>query len=1097
MANVNSLTSASSATSSLYGSRNVLTGLASGLDTESMIENSISGYKTKITQLEKSQTKIQWKQDSFREIISAASNLTSKYTSFTSSTNLMSATFFDSLASSSATGQYADAVSVSGATKSDVQVNEIKKLATSAQYVYSTNTGIWNNASNNTLNLNLSGDVQINKNAGIVTLSYGAADENGVRKSVQFEIGDMDKASNAGELTALIQNKLNGVTVQNAKGQNVSALSYFSLEESGGGLAVKANDYVKGTDADGNETWTEQKQSVGITLQPSAATGREGTETLSAFQVGTQSANGALGAYLDGKSVTVTLDGQERKITLGRINSVDELTAYLDKEINKAYYRDQRDEPTAPTEPAVARPTAAPTAPEGTRPTRPTAPSGSRPTEAQRPTEPSFAKPTAADLPERPTGDRPTMPTAPGTARPASVPQEPTTGERPTSAPSAPSGSRPTAPAVPTGQRPTMPTAPGVDRPTPPTRQEGESDEAYNARYQEYLEDSNKALWDQYDTDLADYNTQNEPWIAYDQAFSEYTEANAPWVQYDADVVNYNAWNQYDAELANYNAWNQYDADMSSYNTAIQPWNNYDSQMADYQSRVTAWNTYETNLANYNARVAAWDAYDAQMTDYNTAVAPWTAYDSQVRQYNSDMAAWRRYDTDYAAYQADKARYDSELAEYLRDKPINVTASADGTLTFDFNQPGNHTLKITSNINDALGMTSGLDSRINPTATKLRDVLSGAALQPLKINGTTISNSLSGESTIQDVMDAINNNSKTTGVTVSYSTANSQFLFKTTGTGAAQEIKLEGLAQQLFGNPETSGANYTKGEDAEVNVTVNGQSKTMYSSSNTLELDGLKIKMKDTTPAGQNAKIGFGGTSNNDEVVDAVKSFVEDYNKLLTSLRTAFVTQPEKQTDGSAYEPLTENERNSMSESALKSYEESAKKGLLFADSDLSSMYSKLVSSLTNNGVSRSEMAEIGITTSFKDGLTTLSLDEKKLRSAMEDGMDKVKRVFNNSSSTASDGLLGRMKTTLDTYTSTSISRPGILVRKAGTTLSAYSLNHNTLQNQVDSVQKQIESWQVKISNRIDYYTKQFSKLEQLMNTMNSQSSMLAGMMGG
>ena len=67
MANINSLmTNSSSSTSSLYGTRNVLSGLASGMDTEAMIENSVSGYKTKLTQLQQQQTKYEWKQDAYR-----------------------------------------------------------------------------------------------------------------------------------------------------------------------------------------------------------------------------------------------------------------------------------------------------------------------------------------------------------------------------------------------------------------------------------------------------------------------------------------------------------------------------------------------------------------------------------------------------------------------------------------------------------------------------------------------------------------------------------------------------------------------------------------------------------------------------------------------------------------------------------------------------------------------------------------------------------------------------------------------------------------------------------------------------------------------
>ena len=41
MASVTSLMNSTSSTSSLYGNRNVISGLASGMDTEAMIENSV------------------------------------------------------------------------------------------------------------------------------------------------------------------------------------------------------------------------------------------------------------------------------------------------------------------------------------------------------------------------------------------------------------------------------------------------------------------------------------------------------------------------------------------------------------------------------------------------------------------------------------------------------------------------------------------------------------------------------------------------------------------------------------------------------------------------------------------------------------------------------------------------------------------------------------------------------------------------------------------------------------------------------------------------------------------------------------------------
>ena len=63
MASIGSI-SGSSGTSSLYNSANIISGLASGMDTEGMIEGLVQSYQNKIQTLNNKATKIQWKQES-------------------------------------------------------------------------------------------------------------------------------------------------------------------------------------------------------------------------------------------------------------------------------------------------------------------------------------------------------------------------------------------------------------------------------------------------------------------------------------------------------------------------------------------------------------------------------------------------------------------------------------------------------------------------------------------------------------------------------------------------------------------------------------------------------------------------------------------------------------------------------------------------------------------------------------------------------------------------------------------------------------------------------------------------------------------------
>ena len=61
-------------------------------------------------------------------------SFSSKYTSFASSTNLMSASFFNNAIRVATQGKYADKVSASGRTESDVRINSVSQLATAARY---------------------------------------------------------------------------------------------------------------------------------------------------------------------------------------------------------------------------------------------------------------------------------------------------------------------------------------------------------------------------------------------------------------------------------------------------------------------------------------------------------------------------------------------------------------------------------------------------------------------------------------------------------------------------------------------------------------------------------------------------------------------------------------------------------------------------------------------------------------------------------------------------------------------------------------------------------------------------------------------------
>ena len=237
---------------------------------------------------------------------------------------------------------------------------------------------------------------------------------------------------------------------------------------------------------------------------------------------------------------------------------------------------------------------------------------------------------------------------------------------------------------------------------------------------------------------------------------------------------------------------------------------------------------------------------------------------------------------------------------------------------------------------------------------------------------------------------------------------------------------------------------------------------------------------------------------------------VNDYNEMMSEIRKQYATLPyRKSSNGSFsdYEPLTDEDKASMSESAIKAYEEKAKQGLLFNDRNLSGLYEKMLGIFTGNtqgstqanAQANAQLRAMGISVTYSavDGAAQLTLDENKLRSALDMDPEAVADAFTRTGDDENlPGIMQSMKTQLDRYAGLTGVTKGILVEQAGTPLSSLSLMNNTWQKEIDNISTEIEKWQDKLSAQVDKYTSMFSKLETLIYQMNSQSSSLAGMLG-
>jgi flagellar hook-associated protein 2 len=117
------------------------------------------------------------------------------------------------------------------------------------------------------------------------------------------------------------------------------------------------------------------------------------------------------------------------------------------------------------------------------------------------------------------------------------------------------------------------------------------------------------------------------------------------------------------------------------------------------------------------------------------------------------------------------------------------------------------------------------------------------------------------------------------------------------------------------------GDNSVKEEGTNAILTINGQN--VVRTSNTINIDGIDLTLNKTTGVGD-PPITVNTVSDTSQLMDPVKKFVEDYNTLIESLNKAV-----KETVYRDFPPLSDTQKEEMSEEQIKKWEEKARSGML------------------------------------------------------------------------------------------------------------------------------------------------------------------------
>ena len=113
--------------------------------------------------------------------------------------------------------------------------------------------------------------------------------------------------------------------------------------------------------------------------------------------------------------------------------------------------------------------------------------------------------------------------------------------------------------------------------------------------------------------------------------------------------------------------------------------------------------------------------------------------------------------------------------------------------------------------------------------------------------------------------------------------------------------------------------------------TINGI--TTERSSNTFTIDGVTFNLKQTFTD----PVIVGVTSDVSAVYDNIKSFIDSYNEIITA-----ISAKTNETRNRNYQPLSEEERSSLSENEVEKWDKIAKAGWLQNDATLKGLLSSM-----------------------------------------------------------------------------------------------------------------------------------------------------------
>lgn len=347
-----------------------------------------------------------------------------------------------------------------------------------------------------------------------------------------------------------------------------------------------------------------------------------------------------------------------------------------------------------------------------------------------------------------------------------------------------------------------------------------------------------------------------------------------------------------------------------------------------------------------------------------------------------------------------------------------------------------------------------------------------------KETGKTTSISVTGDTKISDFVKSLSD----AGVKASFDEKNGRLFVSSAKTGTENGFELKsknadgdkallalGLAMTSTVSDTGAKVNDDNNWSAASNAKIKLNGAEYTSSTNEFTVNGLSV----TALAKTSGEISVTVATDSEGIYEQVKDLLSQYNSLINEMNKLYNADSAK-----GYEPLTDDEKDSMSDTEVEKWEAKVKDSLLRRDDSLESLISSMTTAmskgyevngktyyLTSFGIStlgymnsaKNEQYAYHINGDEDDSAT--SGKEDKLLAAIKEDPDSVAGFMQQLATGLYDSIDKKMKTS--------------------TLSSIFKVyNDKEMASEYSDYTTTIKKWEDKLSEQEDYYYKKFSAME-------------------